>query len=66
MFSLLLKDLISDIYFIEGRFIGDNTRLMYDLLQNILGLLLLIDFEKAFDSLSVSFINNFSILDLQL
>ena len=48
--------------FIEGRFIGENTRLMYDLLQfteeqNIPGLLLLIDFEKAFDSLSWSFIN---------
>lgn len=48
--------------FIEGRFIGENTRLMYDILQiteerNIPGLLLLIDFEKAFDSLSWSFIN---------
>lgn len=48
--------------FIEGRFIGENTRLMYDLMQfteeqNIPGLLLLIDFEKAFDSLSWSFIN---------
>ena len=48
--------------FIEGRFIGENTRLVYDLLQfteeeHIPGLLLLIDFEKAFDSLSWSFIN---------
>ena len=48
--------------FIEGRFIGENTRLMYDIMQfteeqNIPGLLLLIDFEKAFDSLSWSFIN---------
>lgn len=48
--------------FIEGRFIGENTRLVYDMLQytedqNIPGLLLLIDFEKAFDSLSWSFIN---------
>ena len=46
--------------FISGRYIGDNTRLLYDLMQfveenNIPGLLLLIDFEKAFDSLSWSF-----------
>ena len=39
---------------------GDNTRLLYYLMQfveenNITGLLLLIDFEKAFDSLSWSF-----------
>ena len=39
---------------------GDNTRLLYDLMQfveenNITGLLLLIDFEKAFNSLSWSF-----------
>ena len=38
--------------FIKGRYIGENTRLVYDLLQfteenNIPGLLLLIDFEKA-------------------
>jgi hypothetical protein len=37
--------------------IGDNIRLIYDMLQlteenNIPGLLLLIDFEKAFDSIS--------------
>ena len=43
--------------FLSGRFIGENTRLMYDMIQicnekNIPGLLLLIDFEKAFDSLS--------------
>ena len=60
----VLNKLISteQTVFIEGRFIGENTRLMYDLLQfteeqNIPGLLLLIDFEKAFDSLSWSFIN---------
>ena len=43
-------------------FIGENTRLVYDIMQfteeqNIPGLLLLIDFEKAFDSVSWSFIN---------
>jgi hypothetical protein len=47
--------------FIKGRYIGENTRLIYDILhiteeQDIPGLLLLIDFEKAFDSLSWSFI----------
>ena len=47
--------------FISNRYIGENTRLIYDLMQyteeeNIPGLLLLIDFEKAFDTLSWSFI----------
>ena len=47
--------------FIKGRYIGENTRLVYDLMKhteqkNIPGLLLLIDFKKAFDSLSWSFI----------
>ena len=46
--------------FISGRYIGDNTRLVYDLMQfveknNIPELLLLIDSENAFDSLSWSF-----------
>ena len=43
-----------------GRYIGENTRLIYDLLnyteKKIPGLLLLIDFEIAFDSLSWQFI----------
>ena len=48
--------------FIKDRYIGENLRLIYDLLHyteanNIPGILLLIDFEKAFDSLSWSFIN---------
>ena len=48
--------------FIKGRFIGENIRLIYDIMQyteenNIPGLLLLIDFEKAFDSLSWTFVN---------
>ena len=42
--------------FIKGRFIGENTRLIDDITSfvehnNIPGLLLLIDFEKAFDSI---------------
>ena len=47
--------------FIKGRNISENIRTIYDIMQyteeeNIPGLLLLIDFEKAFDSISWSFI----------
>lgn len=53
--------------FLKGRFIGENIRLVYDLMnyteQNqIPGLLMLIDFEKAFDSISWNFI--YKTLDL--
>ena len=42
--------------FMSGRYIGDNLRLIYDIIahldsNNLPGLLLNIDFEKAFDSL---------------
>ena len=45
----------------SGRYISDSTTLIYDLLhakelKNITGLLMLIDFEKAFDSLSRKFL----------
>ena len=48
--------------FIAGRFIGENIRLIYDILfetrqQEIPGLLLSIDFQKAFDSASWKFID---------
>ena len=48
--------------FISGRFIGENIRLIYDILfetkeQNIPGLLLSIDFQQAFDSVSWKFIS---------
>ena len=47
--------------FLQGRFIGDNTRLLYDIMHyteehKTPGLLLLVDFEKAFDSISWRFI----------
>ena len=58
-----LDVLISDTQtgFRKGRYIGENTRFIYDLMSyteshNIPGLLVLIDFEKAFDSISWSFI----------
>ena len=47
--------------FLKGRFIGDCTRLVYDILQylehNLTGQLMLVDFQKAFDSVSWSFLN---------
>lgn len=47
--------------FVKGRYIGDSIRNTYDTLQyakanNLSGLLLLIDFEKAFDSISFKYI----------
>ena len=61
--KLVLNNLINkdQTGFVKGRYIGENTRLIYDLLNyteknDIPGLLLLIDFEKAFDSLSWQFI----------
>ena len=49
--------------FMSGRYIGENTRLIYDILHitdelDIPGLLLIIDFEKAFDSISWKFIGH--------
>ena len=61
--KLLLPKLINvdQKGFINGRFIGENTRLTYDIInecnsRKIPGLIILIDFEKAFDSISWEFI----------
>ena len=58
----VLPDLISQSQtgFIKGRFIGESTRLVYDVMnytevKKIKGLLMFIDFEKAFDSVSWKF-----------
>ena len=47
--------------FISGRYIGQNIRLLSDIMEfsdckKIQGILLLVDFEKAFDTLEWSFI----------
>ena len=62
-FKTVLNTLISEDQtgFISGRYIGENTRLIYDIMHytehnNIPGLLMLIDFEKAFDTISWNFI----------
>ena len=49
--------------FLKDRYIGENTRQLYDIMQYLSdthskGLLLLIDFEKAFDSISWKFIDD--------
>jgi len=48
--------------FVNGRYIGQNIRLLCDLLEysnvkNFPGILLFVDFEKAFDTLEWSFIS---------
>ena len=52
---------LPSINFIKGRYISESTRLIYDILhatedKKIPGLLMLIDFEKTFDSLSWKFL----------
>jgi hypothetical protein len=60
----VLPDIISNTQtgFMKGRFIGENTRLVYDImnycqLHKLPGLLLMIDFEKAFDTIEWEFID---------
>ena len=63
-FKKVLNNVINENQkgFIAGRFLGENIRLIYDILfeskkQNIPGLILSIDFEKAFDTVSWRFIS---------
>ena len=58
-----LEDIISSSQsgFLKGRHMGECTRLVYDIMyhtenKKIPGLLMLIDFEKAFDSVSWKFL----------
>ena len=49
--------------FVQNRFIGENIRLIHDIMtkcyeDNIQGTLILVDFEKAFDTLDWSFITH--------
>ena len=60
----VLPDIINDDQtgFVRNRYIGDNIRLIYDTisylsLNNEPGLLLCLDFEKAFDSLDWNFLH---------
>lgn len=64
-FKSVLQNIISEDQkgFLKDRYIGENIRLMYDTLYytqklKLNGLLLLVDFEKAFDSINWSFIQN--------
>ena len=64
-FKKVLPSIISDTQkgFLKGRFIGENTRLLYDVLfetekRKMPGLLLLVDFKKAFDSLRWSYMHD--------
>ena len=59
----VLPSIMSDVQagYIEGRFIGQNIRMISDIInftaeQNQEGIALLIDFEKAFDSLEWAFL----------
>ena len=59
----ILPTLISEEQtgFVKERFIGENIRFVYDVMKytedhNIPGLIMAIDFEKAFDSISFNFI----------
>ena len=61
----VLAKIISDSQsgFMAGRFIGENTRLVYDIMHyleknQLPGLLMLVDFQKTFDSVSWAFLND--------
>lgn len=59
----ILKDIINDnqTAYIKGRYIGENNRLILDIFEfceseNVGGILLFLDFEKAFDSVEWNFL----------
>ena len=48
--------------FISNRFIGENTRLLFDIInyaemEQVPGLLIIVDYAKAFDTIEWNFIN---------
>jgi len=60
----VLKDIIGHEQkgFLEGRYIGESTRMVYDIMHYLeakkrKGLIMLIDFEKAFDSVEWEYIS---------
>ena len=62
--KLVLDKIISNDQkgFISGRYIGENIRTIYDILfetkqQELLGLLVSVDFQQAFDTVSWKFID---------
>ena len=62
-FKQVLGGIINDTQkgFMKNRFMGENTRLLYDSMHyleenDMDGLLLLVDFEKAFDSIEWKFL----------
>ena len=63
MISNRLKPCLSSIInedqtgFISGRFIGENTRMVYCQSYNKKGLLMILDFSEAFDTIEWSFIS---------
>jgi hypothetical protein len=60
--TIISETQVLEVGFMKGRYIGECTRLVCVLIdrcedEEIPGLLILLDFEKAFDSLEWSFIS---------